>query len=149
MRRGINRKSLSLIEVSIAMIIFAIVSGQMFRVFHEGFKVGRKSEERTLAYSLAREEIEGLFFLGPNLFLANNICTRPGCSDSYCPCQITSLVIPPDEARVVVAGFAGIEREVDVVHPYLTINGLSHIKVTVWWDNRKEYEFFETLKANY
>lgn len=116
------KKCFSLIEVTIAILIFTLISGKMFSVFYHGYKLARQSEGKSLAYNLAREKIEELL-------------EDPS-------------VVPTDETRAVVSGFGNIEREVAVANPFL-ISGLAHIEVTVWWDGGAEQELFETLKADY
>ncbi|MFH1768624.1 MAG: hypothetical protein ABH858_05655 [Candidatus Omnitrophota bacterium] len=51
-------KSLSLIEVAIAICILALISGGMLAVFHQGFTRLEKTQKRTGAYNLAREVME-------------------------------------------------------------------------------------------
>ena len=53
-----SKRCFSLIEVSIAVLILALISGGMLEIFFQGFNAAKKSMERTTAYSLARGIIE-------------------------------------------------------------------------------------------
>ena len=56
--RAFNKKSLSLIEVGIALVLLALILTGMLRVFSQGFAQSRKTQESTSAVSLAREVLE-------------------------------------------------------------------------------------------
>jgi prepilin-type N-terminal cleavage/methylation domain-containing protein len=53
-----QRSGFSLIEVVVSVAIIASVISVMIGVFWQGFNVGRKSQERSAAYSLAVSAIE-------------------------------------------------------------------------------------------
>jgi len=55
------QKGLSLIEISIAVVILTLIAGGMLGIFSQGFNAAEKSQERTAAYSLAREKLEESF----------------------------------------------------------------------------------------
>jgi prepilin-type N-terminal cleavage/methylation domain-containing protein len=117
------RKGFSLIEIVIAVGILALIVGGMLEIFQQGFGAAKKSQDRTIAYSLAREKLEE----------KSSVLPWP----------------PAGEPRALVSGFSGVEREVVVVSPYLGYNDLALISVTVWWDNGNQSQTFVTLKANY
>lgn len=118
-----KNKGLSLIEVTVAVAILALVFGGMLGVFWQGFNTGEESKRRTIAYSLAKEGLER--------------------KSTFSPWPPTS------ESRAGVSGFSGFEREVAVTCPYLGNNDLARIRITVWWNNGSRNQSFETLKANY
>ena len=53
--------SFSLIEVGIAMAVLALVLAGMIGIFSQGFYQSKKTQEFTVAYSLAREKLEEKF----------------------------------------------------------------------------------------
>jgi len=53
-----NRKGFSLIEVIAALTIMALIVGGMLGIIWQGFAAGRNSQQRTVAYSLARAILE-------------------------------------------------------------------------------------------
>jgi prepilin-type N-terminal cleavage/methylation domain-containing protein len=57
----VSREGLSLIEVSVALVILALIAGGMLGIFSQGFNIGKLSKEKTIAYSLAREKLEESF----------------------------------------------------------------------------------------
>lgn len=121
-------KSFSLIEVTVAIAILALVTGGMSGVFWRGFKEVDSSQTLTVVYNLAREKLEEKSWIIP----------WP----------------PTSEARVAVSGFSGFEREVIVTSPYsmfppILDPRLVRVRVTVWWDNGNRSQAFETIKANY
>ena len=109
----------SLIEISITLVVFILIFSGMLGIFAQGFSYLKESKERTIAYNLAREKLEGLPWP------------------------------PIPKVRAGVGNFSGFEREVAVTRPYLGYNNLAHIKVTVWWDAGTQSQAFDALKADY
>jgi hypothetical protein len=124
----VARKSFSLIEVSTAVVLLAIITSGMLGVFSQGAKVVRRSANRAIAYNLAQEKIEEKF--------------RWVASD---------LNPPQGEAQGPVTGFEGFEREVTVVSysdpPEVPVNtDLVVITATVWWDSGNRSISLQTLR---
>ena len=147
-----NHKAFSIIEVTIAVAILALVLGGMLAVFHQGAKASLKTRQQAIAYNLLREKLEELSNTNPVLFTVSNpTCSRPPLTSCLprpiCPCS--SYTSPPDEPIATVGGFPDFEREVDITCPYLGNNNLARIQVIVWWDNGRYSQSVETLKANY
>ena len=125
-------KGFSLIEIIIAVAIFAIVSVYMMRVLDEGHYYSRKLKMRTIAYFLAQEKMEELSTDSDYTLFSN--------PNSH------------DEAKAQVdSDYPDFDREVDVTCPYLGFNNLAKISVTVYWQGyRGERSFvLESLVANF
>ena len=121
------RKSFSLIEVSTAVVLLAIITSGMLGVFSQGAKVVRKSANRAIAYNLAQEKIE------------EKIYWVDGGAD------------PSGEALGNVTGFPGFQREVVVGFysdpPDIPVNtSLGIITVNVLWDNGTRLISLQTLR---
>ena len=114
-----SRKGFSLIEVSIAILILALIAGGMLEIFSQGFNEAKKSRERTAAYSLAREKLEENF-------------RYPFPSDSSGADTRNGIVY---NWRLTVAG--------GPIHP----KELKQLRVTVSWGT--ESYTLTTLKADY
>ncbi|RLI02083.1 hypothetical protein DRO38_04365 [Candidatus Bathyarchaeota archaeon] len=52
-QKGIGRKTLSLIEVGVAVFVFALLATGMLGVFNQGFNAALKTKERTVAWNIA------------------------------------------------------------------------------------------------
>lgn len=117
-----KEKSLSLIEVTVAVTILALILGGMLGIFWQGSVASKSSQQRTIAYNLVREKLEE-----------------------------KSVWLPTSENRAFVdtVAFPGFERQVEMQSPYLGYANLAWIRVTVWWDNGNQSQAIETLKANY
>lgn len=118
-----NKLGFSIIEVTIALAVLAIVFAGVTTVLDRGFIAARKTKLRTTAYSLLREKVEEKFS--------------------------TAVWPPVSEAQAPVSGFTGFERSVTVTNPYLGYAGLSLITVTVLWDSNAKSQAISTIKANY
>lgn len=119
----VRKRGFSLIEISIAIAALAIISSGIIGMFSQGFSYMKKSKERTVVYNLAQEKLEEKLSLSP----------WP----------------PVSEAKTAVLGFPGFYRQVIITSPYAGFNDLAQIRVTVYWDNDKQLQYFDTLKANY
>lgn len=116
-------RGFSIIEVIAAITILFLILGGMLGLFWQGFNSVKKSQDYTVAYSLAREKLEEKIAVSP----------WP----------------PVSEAQAAVPGFAGFEREVVITCPYLGYNDLAYIQVRVFWNNGTQFQEFEVLKANF
>lgn len=58
MKQFNHLKGFSLVEIAIAVALLALIFGGMFAVFERGFSAAQKSNQRTVAYSLARRIAE-------------------------------------------------------------------------------------------
>ena len=118
------KKGFSLIEVSIAVCILALILAGMLEIFNQGSNAAKKSKDSAAAYSLAREKLEAY---------------------SFAP-------LPPDgtisENYGTIAEFPDFRR-VTNVSDYLYPGELKQIVVTVWWNNDRDSQSFVTLKADY
>lgn len=56
-----KKRGLSLIEVTVATAILALILGGMLGIFGQGFASARQSQERAVAYNLARSVLEDYF----------------------------------------------------------------------------------------
>ncbi len=120
---AVRKRGFSLIEISIAIAALALISSGVIGMFGQGFSYLKKSKERSIAYNLAQEKLEEKLSLSP----------WP----------------PTSEIKATVAGFPGFYRQVITTSPYAGYSDLAQIRVTVWWNNDKEQQSFDTLKANY
>ena len=140
--------SFSLIEISIAIAIFAIVSVYMMRILDQGHYYSRRLKMRTIAYFLAQDKMEEL---STSSYAALFNTPNPDASAScLAPCP-SDCVVPPDECRAPVAGFTDFSREVNVTCPYLGYNNLAKISVMVYWQGDKGERSFvlDSTTANF
>jgi hypothetical protein len=123
-REKSNRKSFSLIEVCISIVLIAMILAGMVNLFGQGFLASRKVKGKITAYSLLREELEN----------------KSG--GSWPPGSMSRAIVN-------ATYFPGFERQVVCTNPYAGYNELALINVTVWWDNGTKNQSVYTLRANY
>lgn len=119
-----RKRGFSLIEISIAVALLALILGGMLGIFWQGFNAARRSQERAVAYSLAREKLEEY----------SGVPLAPNGSTTEDYGQIPEF---PDFKRVVN------------VSDYLYPGRLKRITVTVFWNSDQNSGSFVTLKADY
>ena len=104
-------KSLSLIEVCVAIALLAMVLGSMVSLFGQGFMAGKKTKDKAIVYNLLREELE-------------NKSTK----------SLFPLTSSDNISWGNVTGFPGFARQVNCsAYPGYPSN-LSMINVTVGWE---------------
>jgi len=124
----------SLIEVVMAVVILASVISVMIGIFWQGFNAGIKSQERTVAHSLAVATVEGFSGWDRLIALAGN----PPANGTY--------MNPPDSVtlnNIVYSWTLNISDGPMSSYP----NELKRIDVTVSWGT--ESYTLTTLKADY
>ncbi len=127
-------KGLSLIEVSIAIVVLALVFGGMLAMFKRGFRIGRKSKDLINANAIAREIMEEYSDW-------NRLVWRTG-SD---PPAIGSYTDPPFSVTRNNTTYTAI---LDISNgPIPATPSLKQIEVTVTWGG--ESFVLRTLKGNY
>ncbi|MCP4652135.1 MAG: hypothetical protein GY858_01970 [Candidatus Omnitrophica bacterium] len=148
----LQKKNISLIEVALSIALISMIAVFMLRLFHQGQLYDRSNRMYTIACFLAQEKMEELSTDSyAALFTANN---PPESGPPY------SLVIPPDELKAPVAGFADFQRSVDVTCPFyadretfldVEFTDVAHIEVVVYWDGQKQEKSvtFNTLITNF
>ena len=127
-----KRKTFSLIEISIAIAIFAIVSVYVMRILYQGYHYSRGFKMKTIACFLAQEKMEELSTDSDSTLFSN-----PSAHN---------------ESRAQVdSDYPDFDREVNVICPYLGNNNLAHIRVTVYWQGEKGERFvsLQTLIADF
>lgn len=118
------KKGFSLIEISVAVALLALILGGMLGVFWQGFYAAEKSQERTAAYNLAREK-----------------------SEEYSRIPLPSNGTATEDYGAIPE-FSDFKRVVNI-SDYLYAGELKQITVTVYWNNDQDSQSFVTLKADY
>tara|TARA_B100000315_G_C14472777_1_gene539154 strand:+ start:622 stop:987 length:366 start_codon:yes stop_codon:yes gene_type:complete len=118
------RKSIGLIEVSVAIVILAIVTAGMLNIFSQGSSYIEKTHLKTSALNLGRQKIEELAGLA------------------------LPLVGTTSESYGDIVDFPGF-RQSWSVSEHIYPGQLREIIVTVFWANDNEQQSFTTLTANY
>jgi len=108
------KKGFSLIEVIAALTIMVLILGGMLGILWQGFAAGRNSQQRTVAYNLARQFMEeysdwvrltaragnppvnGSYTNPPNPVIINNITYTPILTISDGPCVPGMPFCPPN-----------------------------------------------------
>jgi len=126
------RRGFSLLEVIVATVILATITGTTVEILRQGFRASEESQKRTIAYNLAREKLEE--YSGP---------------PSYVP-----PINPYTEAYGTITGFSNFKRVVTVSSfSWPGCPGgcgvIRQINVTVYWDSDRKSQSFTTLKADY
>ncbi|MFH1339348.1 MAG: type II secretion system protein [Candidatus Omnitrophota bacterium] len=124
--RRLNRRKrgFSLIEISVAVALLALILGGMLGIFWQGFVAEKKSQERTIAYSLAREKLEEY---------------------SRIPLPANGTIT---EDYGSIPEFSDFKRVINV-GDYLFPGELKLITVNVYWNSDQDSQSFVTLKADY
>lgn len=135
-----KEKGFTLIEVSIALVILALIVGWMLGIFWQEFNIRKQSEERTVAYSLAREVIEeysdwGRLTARAGTPPANGVYTNPPAPVTFNNLTYTPRLTISDGP--CVSGISGCPPN----------NELKQISVTITWGTKSFT--LTTLKANY
>ncbi len=115
-------RGFSLIEIVVAIAILTMIAGGMLNVFYQGFIAAKKSQNRTIAYSLGREKLEENYLWPPSSSIEN---------------------------YGAISEFPAFRRTVTVTpHPVYPVE-LRQVVVTVFWDSDQDSQSFTTLKADY
>jgi len=117
------RKGFSLLEVMVSVVILSSITGAAIEIFRLGYRAAAESQNRTIAYNLAREKLEQYSGIPLNY---------SGSSEGY----------------GAIANFLNFRRVVNVNY-YAYGSYLIQITVTVYWNNDRNSQSFTTLKASY
>lgn len=102
-----NERGFSIVEVAIAVALLALILGGMLEIFARGFSAMRKSNQRTIAYSLVRRIAEvysdwgrlDTLDAGTPGVVANGVYTddptEPAAADVLNPVTINGIVYTP------------------------------------------------------
>jgi prepilin-type N-terminal cleavage/methylation domain-containing protein len=122
------KRGFSLLEVIVATVILATITGSTVEILRQGYRASAESQNRTIAYNLAREKLE---------------------ERSAFPLNYS----PSTEGYGQIANFPNFKRVVDInpsASPYVyRWADLIQITVTVYWNNDRNSQSFTTFKASF
>lgn len=120
------KRGFSLLEVIVATVILATITGTTVEILRQGYRASAESQNRTIAYNLAREKLEEYYGYSS------------GTTEDY----------------GTIANFRNFKRVVTInwnpyPYGYPPTYYLGLITVTVYWNNDRNSQSFSTLWSYY